>query len=174
MSSSLDKKVMRGRVWKFGDSMDTDVISPSGERGEKLRETTMTAVRPEFSKDVKPGDIVVAGRNFGCGSHRETANTILRDVGVQAVVAESIARIFFRVSISLAYPTFVAEGITKIVDDGDQLEINYQKGVARNVDTGVTVSITKYPPSVEQIFNAGGLLQLLIQRYEKETRYSQY
>ena len=169
MSSRLDK-VIRGRVWKFGDSVNTDVISPGGERGERLRETTMTAVRPEFPKEVKPGDIVVAGRNFGCGSHRETANTILRDVGVQAVVAESVARIFFRVSISLAYPTFVAEGISKIVEDGDQLEIDYEESVARNVTTGAVAPLTKFPPSVEQIFNAGGLLPLLIHRYEEETR----
>lgn len=170
--SSMLCNVMRGRVWKFGDSVDTDVISPSGERGENLRETTMTAVRPEFPKEVKPGDIVVAGRNFGCGSHRETANTVLRDIGVQAVVAESVARIFFRVSISLAYPTFVAEGITKIVEDGDQLDIDYEKGVARNVATGASVSLTKFPLSVEDIFNAGGLLPILIHRYEREARRS--
>ncbi len=169
MSSRLNK-VMRGRVWKFGDSVNTDVISPSGERGERLRETTMTAVRPEFPKQVKPGDIVVAGRNFGCGSHRETANTILRDVGIQVVVAESVARIFFRVSISLAYPTFVAEGISKIVEDGDQLEIDYEKSVVLNVTTGAAAPLSKFPPSVEQIFNAGGLLPLLMHRYKEETR----
>lgn len=168
MSNNLNK-VMRGRVWKFGDSVDTDVIAPSGQRGEQLREAALAALRPEFPAEVKPGDILVAGRNFGCGSHRETANTILRDVGIRAVVAESIARIFFRVSISLAYPTFVAEGITKIVNDGDELEINYELGRAGNLVTGASVPITKFPPSVEHIFNAGGLLPLLIQRYEKKT-----
>ncbi len=162
--------VIKGRVWKFGDSIDTDVISPGGDRSERLMETTMAAVRPEFPKEVKPGDILVAGRNFGCGSHRETANTILRDIGVRAIVAESIARIFFRVSISLAYPTFVAAGIGSMVKDGDELEINYDKGLVTNISTGESIPLTKYPSSVEEIFNAGGLLPLLKQRYESEKK----
>jgi 3-isopropylmalate dehydratase small subunit len=160
--------IIQGRVWKFGDSVDTDVISPSGDRGERLRETTMAALRPEFPKEVKPGDILVAGRNFGCGSHRETANTILRDIGVGAIAAESIARIFLRVSISLAYPAFVAKGISGIVNDGDQLKIDYEQGMVLNLNTGASVPLTKYPPSVEKIFNAGGLLPLLKKRYEQE------
>ena len=162
--------IIKGRVWKFGDSIDTDVISPGGDRQDRLRETTMAAVRPEFPKEVKPGDILVAGGNFGCGSHRESANTILREVGIRAVVAESIARIFFRVSISIAYPTFVAKGISGIVNDGDELEIDYEKGIAKNLSTGASVAITKYPPSVEEIFKVGGLLPLLKQRYESEVR----
>ena len=130
----------------------------------------MAAIRPEFPREVKPGDILVAGRNFGCGSHRETANTILRDVGIRAIVAESIARIFFRVSISLAYPTFVAKGISGIVNDGDELEIDYERGLVKNITTGASVALNKYPPSVEEIFSVGGLLPLLKQRYENETR----
>lgn len=162
--------IIKGRVWKFGDSISTDVISPGGDRSERLWETTMAALRPEFPREVKPGDILVAGRNFGCGSHRETANTILRDMGVAAIAAESIARIFFRVSISLAYPTFVAPGITGIANDGDELEIDYEGGFARNLSTGASVPLAKYPPSVEEIFRVGGLLPLLKQRYERESR----
>ena len=167
MSTKLHPN-LRGRVWKFGDSVDTDVIAPGGQRGDQLRMTTMAAVRPEFPEKVKPGDILVAGKNFGCGSHRESANTILRDIGVQAVVAESVARIFFRVSIALAYPTFVAPGIARIVEDGDELEIDYEKGVALNVATGKAVQISKFPSSVERIFSAGGLLPLLVGRYKQE------
>lgn len=159
---------VKGRVWKFGDSIDTDIISPGGERGERLNEVTMTAVRPEFPSQVRRGDIVVAGRNFGCGSHRESANIILRDIGVQAVVAESVARIFFRVSISLAYPTFVAKGVTGIVNDGDELEIDYDNGLVRNVATEQSVPLSKYPASVEAIFREGGLLELLKKRYARE------
>jgi 3-isopropylmalate dehydratase small subunit len=157
--------VFRGRVWKFGDSIDTDVISPGGDRGARLRETTMAAVRPEFSRELKPGDIIVAGRNFGCGSHRETANTILRDSGVAAVAAESLARIFFRVSISLAYPAFNAPGITGIVEDGEELEINYDGGFAMNVKSRARIPLVKYPPSIEEIFRAGGILPLIRQRF---------
>ncbi len=160
--------VVRGRVWKFGDSIDTDIISPGGEKEDRPEETTMTALRPEFPRAVRPGDIVVAGRNFGCGSHRESANTVLRDIGVQAVVAESVARIFFRVSISIAYPTYVAKGVTDIVEDGDELEIDYDAGFVRNPKTGKSVPLNKYPESVEAIFREGGLLELLKRRYARE------
>jgi len=174
MSFSLNS-IICGRVWKFGDSIDTDIIAPGGERGElldRLRETTMTAVRPEFPEHVKSGDIIVAGKNFGCGSHREQANLILQKVGVQAVIAESMARLFFRVSISIAFPTFVAPGITKIVKDGDTLEINYASGEVTNIATGATVNIKKFTPSVERIFNAGGMISLLKERYMKEFSHS--
>ncbi len=159
-------KLIRGRVWKFGDSIDTDIIAPGGDREERLKETTMIAVRPEFPLKVKPGDIIVAGKNFGCGSHRETANSVLREMGISAIVAESIARIFFRVSISMAFPAFTAEGITDIVEDGDQIEIDYKKGVVFNISSGKYVLLKKYPPSVEAIFDAGGIIELLKQKYK--------
>lgn len=159
----------KGRVWKFGDSVDTDIISPGGDKEGRPHESTMTALRPEFPTAVRPGDIVVAGRNFGCGSHRESANIVLHDLGVSAIVAESVARIFFRVSISLGFPIFVAPGIGAIVEDGEELEIDYQKGVARNTASGREVAIAVYPPSVTEIFEAGGLLPLLKHRYERES-----
>jgi 3-isopropylmalate dehydratase small subunit len=159
---------MRGRVWKFDDSIDTDVIAPGGERGERLRETTMAAVRPEFPREVKPGDIIVAGRNFGCGSHREEANLILREIGIQAIVAESIARLFFRISVSIAQPIFIAPGITDVVEDQEILEIDYAAGTVKNINTGHAVEIRKFPSSVERIFRAGGMIPLLKQRLERE------
>ncbi len=170
MASSLHQ-VIRGRAWIFGDSIDTDVIAPSGDRGdspEALRKNTMAAFRPEFAEQVKPGDILVAGRNFGCGSHRESANSILQEVGLGAIVAESVARIFYRISVSIAFPTFAAPGITSIVKDGDEVEIDYEAGVVRNPATGASVPIKRFPPSVEAIFDAGGILPLVAQRLEKE------
>ena len=167
MKYSLDS-IMRGRVWKFGDSIDTDIIAPGGQRGEQLRQTTMEAVRPEFAQKARPGDIIVAGRNFGCGSSREKANVILRAVGIQAIVAESVARIFFRVSVSIAFPNFIAPGIAQIVEDGEELVIDYASGEASNPVTGRAVKLVKFSPSVEHIFNAGGLVPLLKERYERE------
>lgn len=158
----------KGRVWKFGDSVDTDIISPGGEREGKERGVTMSALRPEFPISVEPGDILVAGKNFGCGSHRETANQVLHDVGISAVVAESFARIFFRVSVSLGYPVFIVPGITQMIEDGQVLEIDCEKGLARNVTTEETVKIMPYPSSIQEIFEAGGLLKLLKSRYERE------
>jgi 3-isopropylmalate dehydratase small subunit len=161
---------MRGRVWKFGDSIDTDVISPDQRAPtyQELKKITMDAFRPEFAREVKPGDIIVGGHNFGCGSHRETANSVLRDVGIQAIVAESIARIFFRIGISFAMPTFVAPGITELVRDGDEIEIDYSKGLIKNPGTGKQIALEKYPPSIERIFVAGGIAPRIVERYRKE------
>lgn len=158
----------RGRVWKFGDSVDTDIISPGGEKEGDERITTMGALRPEFSRTVKEGDILVAGRNFGCGSHRETANQVLHDVGIRVIVAESVARIFFRVSVSLGYPIYIAPGITDIIEDGEELELDCEQGIVRNIVTGGTVKIAHYPLEIQEIFEAGGLLPLLKKRYESE------
>lgn len=169
MSFNLSSPI-RGRVWTFGDSVDTDVISPNQRAPayEDLKKITMDALRPEFAGAVRPGDIVVGGRNFGCGSHRETANTVLRDLGVQAIIAESIARIFFRVGISLGIPTFEAPGITTIVEDGDEVELDYAGGLVRNLRTEEAVSFAKYPPAIEDIFMAGGIVPLLVQRYQEQ------
>ncbi|MBI3066196.1 MAG: 3-isopropylmalate dehydratase small subunit [Deltaproteobacteria bacterium] len=164
----LSDFVIRGRVWKFGDSVDTNVIAPlhvmrKGEI-EEIAQHTMAAVRPEFPAQVRPGDIIVAGANFGCGSHREEANRVLEKVGIRAIVAESVARIFLRTSINLAYPTLVAPGVTSLVEEHDELEIDYPRGAIRNLRSGRELALPKYPASVEQIFAAGGILTLLKQR----------
>ncbi len=168
----LNDFVVRGRVWKFGDSVDTNVIAPlhvlkKGEI-EELAQHTMAALRPEFPEQVRPGDILVAGANFGCGSHRQEANLILEKIGVRAIVAESVARIFLRTSINLAYPALVAPGVCSLVEDQEELEIDYPKGKIRNVRSGKELTLSKYPPSVEGIFEAGGILALLKERCIRE------
>jgi 3-isopropylmalate dehydratase small subunit len=168
----LSDFVIRGRVWKFGDSVDTNVIAPlhvmrKGEI-EEIAQHTMAAVRPEFPAQVRPGDIIVAGANFGCGSHREEANRVLEKVGIRAIVADSVARIFLRTSINLAYPTLVAPGVTSLVEDHDELEIDYPRGKIRNLRSGRELPLPKYLASVEQIFAAGGILTLLKQRCVRE------
>jgi 3-isopropylmalate/(R)-2-methylmalate dehydratase small subunit len=164
--------VIRGRVWKFGESVDTNVIAPlhvmrKGEI-EEIARHTMAAVRPEFPEQVRPGDIIVAGGNFGCGSHREEANRVLEKVGIRAIVADSVARIFLRTSINLAYPTLVAPGVSSLVEDHDEMEIDYPRGKIRNLRSGRELPLPKYPPSVEEIFKAGGILTLLRQRCVRE------
>ena len=164
----LSNFVIRGRVWKFGDSVDTNIIAPlhvmrKGEI-EEIAQHTMAAVRPEFPAQVRPGDIIVAGANFGCGSHREEANRVLEKVGIRAIVADSVARIFLRTSINLAYPTLVAPGVSSLIEDHDELEIDYPSGRIRNLRSGRELALPKYPASVEQIFEAGGILTLLKER----------
>ena len=170
MTSRLDEPIS-GRVWKFGESISADVMSPSnrGSTPEELRRNTMATFREEFPLEVKSGDIIVAGRNLGCGSHLESANQTLWDVGIAAVVAESVARLFLRTSIAIGFPIFVAPGISDIVEDGQRLETDYGEGVVRDVETGAAVSMSTYPPSVERIFRAGGIIPLLVDWYNQET-----
>lgn len=167
MSISLNEP-LRGRVWKFGDSIETDAINPYYHYPtmEELKQHTMEAYRPEFPKEVKAGDILVAGRNFGCGSSRP--GLVLREVGIAVIVAESVSRLFLRNNISRAIPIFMAPGITGIVGDGDTLEVDYRSSIVRNPATGATLPLRKFPPLIEQIFSAGGLLEFARQRYERE------
>jgi len=127
--------VISGRAWKFGDNIDTDVIIP----GKYLRTTelsvfaahVMEGIDPEFSKKVKKGDVIVAGKNFGCGSSREQAPLALKHAGIACVVAESFARIFFRNAINVGLPIVEA----KIdCEKGDVIEIDLEKGLVKNKD----------------------------------------
>ena len=162
------KKVMRGRVWKFGDSIETDAINPYYlyPTMEELKLHTMEVYRPEFPKEVKPGDILVAGRNFGCGSSRP--GLVLREVGIAAIIAESVARLFLRNSISRAIPIFVAPGISTLINDGDQLEVDYPRGIVSNPLNGKSVALRKYPAAIEEIFECGGLPQFAYERYQRK------
>lgn len=162
-------KVVCGRVWKFGDSIETDAINPYYQYPtmEELKLHTMEAYRPEFPREVKPGDILVAGRNFGCGSSRP--GLVLREVGIAAIVAESVSRLFLRNSIARAIPIFIAPGVTGIVEDGERLEVDYRSARVRNVTSGATVAMRQFPPLIEQIFECGGLPEFAYERYQRET-----
>jgi len=168
MAVELDR-VLRGRVWKFGDSIETDAINPYYRYPtmEELKKHTMEAYRPEFPREVQPGDILVAGRNFGCGSSRP--GLVLREVGIVAIIAESVARLFLRNSIARAIPIFMAPGITAIVADGETLEVDYRNARVRNCTSGAEVPLRTFPPLIERIFAAGGLPEYAYQRYLRET-----
>jgi 3-isopropylmalate dehydratase small subunit len=162
------KEVARGRVWKFGDSVETDAINPYYRYPtmEELKQHTMEAYRPEFPREVKRGDILVAGRNFGCGSSRP--GVVLMEVGIAAIVVESVSRLFFRNSIARAMPILQAPGITGIVDDGETLEVDYPNGVVRNPLNGKSVSLRAFPPLIEQILQSGGLPEFAYERFQRE------
>jgi 3-isopropylmalate dehydratase small subunit len=161
-------RVIRGRVWKFGDSIETDAINPYYRYPtmDELKQHTMEVYRPAFPQQVKPGDIMVAGRNFGCGSSRP--GLVLREVGIAAIIAESVARLFLRNSISRAIPIFVAAGVTDLVQDGDILEVDYRQGFVRNSASGARLPLSKYPSAIEQIFECGGLPEFAYERYMRE------
>ena len=172
MSFDLNK-LIRGRVWKFGDSIDTDSINPYYlyPTMEELKKHTMESYRAEFPKEVKPGDILIAGRNFGCGSSRP--GLVLREVGIAAIVVESASRLFLRNNIARAIPIFLAPGITGIIEDSQTLEVDYPNGVVRNIATGASVPLRKFPPLIERIFQAGGLPHVARARYLAEVGSTQ-
>ncbi|GBD10514.1 2,3-dimethylmalate dehydratase small subunit [bacterium HR23] len=167
-SASPLNKIYRGRVWVFGDSIDTDGIAPFYlyRDPEEMYKHTLESFRPEFPKQVRSGDIVVAGKNFGCGSARPP--TPIFRIGVSAIVVESLAPLMLRNSVGLAYPVFIAPGVTSIVQDHQTIEIDYPNGVVRNLDTGRQVALRKYPPIVERIYAAGGIIPYTRQRYLQE------
>jgi len=164
---------MRGRVWKVGDSIDTNQLAGGGvvvsdDPLENLKANCLRTARPEFPDQVRPGDILVAGANFGCGSHRQTAVEALQLCGIQAVLAESVARIHLRNSIALALPTFVVPGIAAFVEDGQELEIDYAGGTVRNATAGGTLPLGRLPESVERIYELGGLYPVIADRLARE------
>ena len=156
---------MKGKVWKFGNDIDTDLILPGRYlvlRDEKeLAACAMEGCNPDFAKNVKTGDIIVGGRNFGCGSSREHAPIAIKGAGVSAVVAESFARIFYRNSINIGLPLIEIKGISKHVSQGDEIEINMDKGILRDLTTGEEFEIKELPEFMVEILEEGGLIPYL-------------
>jgi 3-isopropylmalate/(R)-2-methylmalate dehydratase small subunit len=158
-------KKLKGRVWKFGDDVDTDIIIPGRYlvlREEKqLAEHLMEGVDPEFHLKVKKGDIMVAGKNFGCGSSREHAPIALKGAGISAVVAESFARIFYRNSINVGLPLLESRNISKYVNEGDEINIDMEKGILKDQTNGREFEIKGLPEFMLGILEEGGLIPYL-------------
>ena len=170
------RETMIGNAWKFGDNIDTDVITtyklllgvPGEEEYQMLRKNAFQALRKDFYKQVKPGDILIAGENFGFGSHREQANIVLPLLGFQAIISESFARIYFRNSIAIGFPAYEVPGITAIVDEGDQLEIDSVNNIITNKTNGKVCSIEPHSEMVGKILDAGNIFNFMRDRLERE------
>ena len=151
----------KARVWKYGDNVNTDVIFPgkytySILEPEEMARHALEDLDPGFAQKAKPGDVIVAGRNFGCGSSREQAATCLKYAGVQAVVAKSFARIFFRNAINQGLPALQSEEAVDSIEGGEEIEIDFIGG---NIKTaGGDFTFPPYPESVMGILEAGGLI----------------
>jgi 3-isopropylmalate dehydratase small subunit len=163
------KEVVRGRVWRFGHDVDTDVMAPWATitRPFEERRSSMLHIRPDFAAGVRPGDVIVAGRNWGCGSSREQAPENLKLAGVAAVVAESFGRIYFRNAIAIALPHLVCPGVWEDSEDGDEVEIDVVRATVRNHRRGVTRQARPYTADMLAIVRAGGLLEVLRARREQ-------
>jgi 3-isopropylmalate dehydratase small subunit len=153
--------MIRGRAHVFGDDVNTDVIIPAMYLNtfdaEFLGKHAMEGLDPDFVSGVRPGDILVAGSNFGCGSSREHAPVAIKACGISAVVAKSFARIFFRNAINIGLPALAADASS--TRDGDRLEIVLEEGRIRNADRGETYEFTRLPEFLLRILENGGLLE---------------
>ena len=156
-----------GYVFKYGDNVDTDVIIPARylntANAKELAEHCMEDIDREFVKNVKPGDVMVAGWNFGCGSSREHAPLTIKTCGTGCVIAKSFARIFYRNAINIGLPILECPEAAKEISAGDEVAVDFDTGVITNKTTGKTYQAQPFPPFIQNIIAKGGLLASLKQ-----------
>lgn len=150
------------KVWRYGDHVDTDVIIPARYLNisdfKELSEHAMEDIDTTFAPHVQPGDIIVAGRNFGCGSSREHAPIVIQQKGVACIIAESFARIFYRNAINIGLPVLEIGEEAKKIQAGDQVEVDFDKGEIHVVNKGLTIKTHPLLAFVRKIAEAGGLV----------------
>lgn len=155
--------VIRGRAHKFGSNVDTDGIIPARylnvSEPEELARHCMEDVDPDFLKKMEPGDVIVAGANFGCGSSREHAPLAIKAAGISCVIASSFARIFYRNAINIGLPLLESGEAYQRIEEGDILEVDLENGTIKDVNKGVTFTAKPYPPFMREIISSGGLVE---------------
>ena len=156
---------IEGRVWKFGDHVDTDLIIPARYLNVsdplELAKSCFADVRPEFVKEVRPGDIVVAGINFGCGSSREHAPWAMKAAGIVAVIAKSCARIFYRNAFNIGLPVLESDDAPDRLQDGRRISVDIIKGEIREPDKGKVFLAKPIPEFMTKIIQSGGLVSYI-------------
>lgn len=154
-----------GHVFKYGDNVDTDVIIPArylnATDGKELAKHCMEDIDKEFITKVKDGDIIVANKNFGCGSSREHAPLAIKCAGVSCVIAETFARIFYRNAINIGLPILECPEASDSIQDGDKVEVDFDTGIIHNVTRGETYTAAPFPPFIKEIIDANGLLNAI-------------
>ena len=159
----------KGKVFKYGDNVDTDVIIPARYLNiadpKELSTHAMEDIDADFVKNMHPGDIVVATRNFGCGSSREHAPLVLRENGVSCVIASSFARIFYRNAINIGLPIVESPEAAREICAGDRLEVDLKSGVIHNLTQSRTYQFGGFPVFIQEMVDAGGLLSYLSQKH---------
>jgi len=157
--------VIAGKVWKFGDDVNTDYMSPVFTKHLPWDEAkkSILHIHRGFVAGFQAGDVIVGGENFGCGSSRETAPANLKRLGIGCVVAESFGRIFLRNSVAIAFPVLICRGISQAFDEGETLELDYERSLVRNLSRGTEIHGTALPAELVAIVASGGVLELLKQ-----------
>ncbi len=160
--------IAQGKVFKYGDNVDTDVIIPARYLNiadvKELSSHAMEDIDTEFVKNVQDGDIIVANKNFGCGSSREHAPLVIKENNVSCVIAKSFARIFYRNAINIGLPILECDEAAEKIQAGDTVSIDFKTGVITNITKNETYTALPFPEFINDIVNAGGLLKSLKNR----------
>ncbi len=161
----------RGYVFKYGDNVDTDVIIPArylnATTGEELAKHCMEDIDKDFVKQVKEGDIMVAGKNFGCGSSREHAPLAIKSSGIRCVIAETFARIFYRNAINIGLPIIECPPAARAIEAGHEVEVDFDTGRIRDLSSGESFQGQAFPEFMQNIINAGGLVAYVNQKQSR-------
>ncbi|MBS4022100.1 MAG: 3-isopropylmalate dehydratase small subunit [Dethiobacter sp.] len=162
---------MNGRVWKFGDDIDTDAIIPARylntSDAQELASHLMEDADPEFPQKAKKGDIIVALKNFGCGSSREHAPIAIKEFGISCVIAHSFARIFYRNAINIGLPILECPEAAEAVAEGDEVSIDLANGRITNLSSGAVYQAVPFPPFMQELMDKGGLIPYVRWRLKK-------
>jgi 3-isopropylmalate dehydratase small subunit len=160
--------MMRGRAWKFGDDVNTDVIMPGKylamRNPAEIAPYIMEGIDPDFARKARPGDIIVAGKNFGCGSSRETAPAGLKAFGIGAIIAPTFARIFLRNAVNIGLPVLECPRAAADIQEGDLVAVDLGTGRITNERTGRTYAAVPFPPFMQELIAAGGLVPYVRKR----------
>ena len=161
-------KAAKGHVFKYGDNVDTDVIIPArylnSSDPKELALHCMEDIDKDFVKNVHVGDIIVANKNFGCGSSREHAPIAIKAAGVSCVIAETFARIFYRNSINIGLPIIECPQAAKEIETGDEVEVDFDTGVITDVTKGTSYQGQAFPPFMQKIIDCEGLVNYINQK----------
>jgi 3-isopropylmalate/(R)-2-methylmalate dehydratase small subunit len=154
---------LQGKVWRFGNDVDTDLIIPARYLNtsdpKELAAHCMEDADTTFAAKVRPGEIIAAGKNFGCGSSREHAPIAIKTAGVSCVIAASFARIFYRNAINIGLPIFESPEASRSIAEGDHVEVDLDTGVITNLTQGESYQAAAFPPFMQELINAGGLIE---------------
>ncbi|CAD7771667.1 2,3-dimethylmalate dehydratase small subunit [Candidatus Methanoperedenaceae archaeon GB37] len=160
--------VITGKAWCFGDNIDTDIIIPARYLNtsdpQELAKHCMEGIRPDFAQSVKDGDIIIAGRNFGCGSSREHAPLAIKAAGIKAIIAKSFARIFYRNAFNIGLLLIEAENVVETTEEGDVLKLDLEKGEVINLTKNLCLPIQPLPGFMKELIEDGGLIPHLAKK----------
>ncbi|MBM4322302.1 MAG: 3-isopropylmalate dehydratase small subunit [Deltaproteobacteria bacterium] len=161
--------ILRGKIWKFGSDVDTDVILPARYLNitdpRELGKHCMEGISPDFYKKMKTGDIIVAGKNFGCGSSREHAPLAIKALGISCVIAKTFARIFYRNAFNIGLPILECAETSDRIEEGQEVEVNLDTGQIQNLKSGQKFQAKPIPPFMQELVRDGGLMNHIAKRF---------